>query len=114
MIKTIKRNLQLLIQINPIFKNIDFWKKYVHFSIVYEIKENLKKEIKTGTIIMNNQEQNEMKYNNIVFGQLFPLANNMIEFGLDKEKIKEIIQEKFESYRISEDLRKIILDIIEK
>jgi hypothetical protein len=109
-----KKYLQLLIQINPIFKNIDFWKKYVQYSIVYEIKENLKKEIKTGTIIMNNQEQNEMKYNNIVFGQLVPIANNMIEFGLDKEKIKEIIQEKFESYRISEDLRKIILDIIEK
>ena len=109
-----KKYLQLLIQINPIFKNIDFWKKYVQYSIVYEIKENLKKEIKTGTIIMNNQEQNEMKYNNIVFGQLFPLANNMIEFGLDKENVKEIIQEKFEKYRISEDLRKTILDIIDK
>jgi hypothetical protein len=38
----------------------------------------------------------------------------MIEFGLDKENIKEIIQEKFEKYRISEDLRKTILDIIDK
>ena len=82
--------------------------------IVYEIKENVRKEIKNGIIMMNNEEQNENKYNNIVFGQLVPIANNMIEFGLDKEKIKEIIQEKFESYRISEDLRKIILDIIEK
>ena len=109
-----KKYLQLLIQTNPIFKNINFWKKYVQFSIVYEIRENIRKEIKNGFIMMNNQEQNEMKYNNIVFGQLVPIANNMIEFGLDKENVKEIIQEKFETYRISEDLRKTILDIIEK
>ena len=109
-----KKYLQLIIQNNPIFKNVNFWKKYVQFMIVYEIKENVRKEIKNGIIMMNNEEQNENKYNNIVFGQLVPIANNMIEFGLDKEKIKEIIQEKFESYRISEDLRKIILDIIEK
>ena len=109
-----KKYLQLLIQTNPIFKNINFWKKYVQFSIVYEIRENIRKEIKNGFIMMNNQEQNEMKYNNIVFGQLLPIANNMIEFGLDKENVKEIIQEKFETYRISEDLRKTILDIIEK
>jgi hypothetical protein len=37
----------------------------------------------------------------------------MIEFGLDKENIKSLILENCESYRINENSRKIVMDLIE-
>ena len=37
----------------------------------------------------------------------------MIEFGLDKEVIKELINPKIEYYKLSEESKKIIMDILE-
>ena len=105
--------LQNVIQKNPIFKNINFWKKFIQNSINNEINESVRKDKKNGTLMIDNQKENTNKYNNIVFSQLISLANNMIEFGLDKENIKSLILENCESYRINENSRKIVMDLIE-
>ena len=105
--------LQNVIQKNPIFKNINFWKKFIQNSIHNEINESVRKDKKNGTLMNDNQKENTNKYNNIIFSQLISLANNMIEFGLDKENIKSLILENCESYRINENSRKIIMDLIE-
>ena len=105
--------LQNVIQKNPIFKNINFWKKFIQNSINNEINESVRKDKINGTLMIDNQKENTNKYNNIVFSQLISLANNMIEFGLDKENIKSLILENCESYRINENSRKIVMDLIE-
>ena len=105
--------LQNVIQKNPIFKNINFWKKFIQNSINNEINESVRKDKKNGTLMIDNQKENTNKYNNIIFSQLISLANNMIEFGLDKENIKSLILENCESYRINENSRKIVMDLIE-
>ena len=105
--------LQNVIQKNPIFKNINFWKKFIQNSINNEINESVRKDKINGTLMNDNQKENTNKYNNIIFSQLISLANNMIEFGLDKENIKSLILENCESYRINENSRKIIMDLIE-
>ena len=105
--------LQNVIQKNPIFKNINFWKKFIQNSIHNEINESVRKDKINGTLMNDNQKENTNKYNNIIFSQLISLANNMIEFGLDKENIKSLILENCESYRINENSRKIVMDLIE-
>ena len=108
-----KKYLQNIIQKNPIFQSLDFWKQFIQFSIDNEIKESLKKDKSKGVFIFENEEEKDIRINNIIFSQLVPLANNMIEFGLDKNTIKSLLQEKFEIYRINENNRKIVMEVID-
>ena len=108
-----KKYLQNIIQKNPIFQSLDFWKQFIQFSIDNEIKESLKKDKSKGVFIFENEEEKDLRINNIIFSQLVPLANNMIEFGLDKNTIKSLLQEKFEIYRINENNRKIVMEVID-
>ncbi len=108
-----KKYLQNIIQKNPIFQSLDFWKQFIQFSIDNEIRESLKKDKNKGVFIFENEEEKDLRINNIIFSQLVPLANNMIEFGLDKNTIKSLLQEKFEIYRINENNRKIVMEVID-
>ena len=103
-----KKYLQNIIQKNPIFQSLDFWKQFIQFSIDNEIKESLKKDKSKGVFIFENEEEKDIR-----ISQLVPLANNMIEFGLDKNTIKSLLQEKFEIYRINENNRKIVMEVID-
>ena len=60
-----------------------------------------------------NQVQKEMKYNDLIFSQIITITNNMIEFNVDKEDIKKLINEKIEKYRLYEKSKNIILNLIE-
>ena len=54
-----------------------------------------------------------MKYNDIIFSQIITITNHMIEFNVDKEDIKKLINEKIEKYQISEKSKNIIINLIE-
>ena len=60
-----------------------------------------------------NQVQKAMKYNDLIFSQIITITNNMIEFNVDKEDIKKLINEKIEKYRLNEKSKNIILNLIE-
>lgn len=64
-------------------------------------------------INLKYQEQKDIKYNNIIFTQLITISNHMIEFNVDKEDIKKLINEKIEKYQISEESKNIIINLIE-
>ena len=109
-----KRYLQEEIKKDKLFTNYDFWKEYLEFSIEKEIIRSVKSDTKNGTLIKENQKESDDMYANIVFAQLVPIADNMIEFGLDRKKIKEIIKPIIKHYNMNEQSITIIDDVLHK
>ena len=66
--------------------------------------------------IENNKEiENKIKIKNenIIFSQLLSLIDNMFDFGVDGQMIKNIIEPRIEYYKIGDNLKKTITDVIE-
>ena len=49
---------------------------------------------------------------NIAFSQILPYADNMIEFGLDKDTIMEVVSPKMKLFKMSDELIITIKSII--
>jgi len=100
-----KEYLQKEIMDNDIFKTKNFWETYVNFSIM--------KEISVCPIGDNVEDKDiESRYSNIVFSQLVPITNNMIDFGLDINIIENIILPLIEKYHIDKDLAGTVISLI--
>ena len=100
-----KEYLQKEIMDNEIFKTKNFWETYANFSIMKEISV-----CPVGDHV--EDEDIQAKYSNIVFTQLVPITNNMIDFGLDINAIENIILPLIERYNINKDLAGSIIAII--
>ena len=100
-----KEYLQKEIMKNDIFKTKNFWETYVNFSIMKEI---------SICPIGDNYEDEDIKdrYSNIVFSQIVPITNNMIDFGLDINIVESIIQPIIERYNISKELAGTVISVI--
>ena len=104
-----KKYLQELIQGHPLLKEKQFWDKFVNISIASEILDSQKIDLK-----YNGHKMEELKkYNNIVFAQLVPIADNMLEFGVTVDTIKEIIQPVIDYYSISKENAEMIFGLLE-
>ena len=104
-----KKYLQELIQGHPLLKEKQFWDKFVNISIASEILDSQKIDLK-----YNGDKMEELKkYNNIVFAQLVPIADNMLEFGVTVDTIKEIIQPVIDYYSISKENAEMIYGLLE-
>ena len=109
-----KKYLQEKIEKDELFQNFNFWKEYLEFSIDKEIIRTIKSDTKNDTLIKDSQKESDEMYANIVFSQLVPISDNMIEFGLNRKMIKEIIKPIIKHYNISENSIAIIDDVIHK
>ena len=105
--------LQEKIKKHKLFNNYKFWKDYLEFSIEKEIINSIKTEKENGTLIKNKKES-EVMYANMVFAQLVPISDNMIDFGLDRKKIKEIIKPIIKHYNMDEQSINIIDDVLHR
>ena len=102
-----KYYLQFEVKLHQIFKSEKMWNCLIEFLMEEAIdKFNLynKREYK--------EEEKKVRYAEIAFGQLLPLANNMIEFGFDKDKAENICMKLMEQYNIQEESKEIILATI--
>ena len=106
--------LQEKIKDNELFSKDDFWKECLEYTIEREIVNSVKTDSENGTLIKENQKESDDFYSNIVFAQLVPLSDNMIEFGLDRKKIKEIIKPIIKHYNMNDQSIDVIDDIIHK
>ena len=106
--------LQEKIKDNELFRKDDFWKECLEYTIEKEIVNSIKTDSENGTLIKENQKESDDFYGNIVFAQLVPLSDNMIEFGLDRKKIKEIIKPIIKHYNMNDESIDVIDDIIHK
>ena len=84
--------LKLYIQNNKIFKSKKFWEDLLDI------------------LIKENEQQSNMKEN--IFGNIYTLINNMFEFGLSENEIKEIIEPKIKKYNFDKNYVKDINDLI--
>ena len=83
------------------------------YTILLEHKnEELEETDEKNGVNTDNDKENEEKYSNIVFAQLVPITNNMIEFGLDVNIAEEIILPLIEKYKISPELSEAVLATI--
>ena len=102
--------LQNAIVNNELFKSKQFWEIFTNYSIEKEIAQNKENDNKNGLNI--NSKESEEKYSNIVFSHLFPITNNMIEFGLDANIVEEIVVPLIDQYKISPELAETVLATI--
>ena len=106
-----KEYLQKEIMNNDLFKTKKFWETFVNYSINKEIELSKKTDELNGVNMINDKE-NEEKYSNIVFAQLVPMTDNMIEFGLDINIVEEIILPLIKKYKISEEFSEVVISVI--
>ena len=104
-----KKYLQELIQSNPLLKKKNFWDKFVNISIASEILDSQK----TDSNYNWHKMEDLKKFSNIVFAQLVPIADNMVEFGVTVDTIKEIIQPVIDYYSISKENEEMIYGLLE-
>lgn len=106
--------LQKMIHNNEIFKSKKFWEEFLDFSINKEIVQCVSNDVKNGNILKENRRDTEDKMCNIAFAQIAPYTDNMKEFGLDKEVIREVVFPKMEKYKMTEELIETVKGIINK
>ena len=107
-----KKYLQKIIQDNNIFKSKKFWVEFLEYSINKEIVTSVNNDVKTGNILKENRKEAEDKMRNIAFSQILPYADNMIEFGMNKEIIMEVVFPKMIQYKMSNELIESIKSIV--
>ena len=105
--------LQKNIQNKEIFRSKKFWEEFLDFSINKEIVQCVSNDVKNGNILKENRKEAEDKMSNIAFAQIVPYTDNMREFGLDKETIKELVFPKMEKYKMNKELIEQVKDVID-
>ena len=106
-----KYYLQKELKNEKIFKNTEYWKKILEISIEIELNSFLE-NCKINNKNLENEESMKEKKNSIAFAQMLPYINNMNEFGVDLDEIKDIISPFIEKYEVSEENKKIMFDLI--
>ena len=109
-----KKYLQEKIKNSQLFQSSNFWKEYLEYSIEKEIIRSINHDTKNGTLIKDSKKESDELYGNIVFSQLVPITDNMIDFGLDRKTIREIIKPIIKHYNMNEQSINIIDDVIHK
>ena len=95
---------------HPLYQKEEFWSQYIK-DVISEIFK--KKELNEKDIGKQLNENDKNKRNNeLIFPQLITLSESMSNFGLDKQKITNIITPFFDAYKINENTKDSILNFI--
>ena len=102
--------LQNLILDNKYFKVKDFWEEL----LIYSISKEVLRSNKNDTTVKNKENEKKLKTKNenIIFSQILSLIDNMFDFRLNDILIKEIIEPKVIFYKIGDNLKDTINDVI--
>ena len=104
-----KKYLQESIKENKTFKDKGFWEEFLVYVINKEIMKTLNRDQKTK----ENKANSDTKFSNIVFAQLLTLIDNMFEFDVESDLIRELLYPKVSYYKLNESLKSTINDVIE-
>ena len=104
-----KKYLQESFKGNELFRDKNFWEEFLCYSINKEIMKTLERDQK----MKEDKEIQDYKYSNVVFSQILTLIDNMFEFDLETETIKEILNPKISYYKLNNELKETINDVIE-
>jgi len=90
-----------LIKKNSWFHSVDFWRNYIDLQIMKEFVkyQNMNKEKNINVFMKNNISNNiGNKIGEILFSQLIPYVNNMIDLNIDKKLIARVVEEFINKY----------------
>ena len=104
-----KLYIQNLIKSNEFFKTKDLWEELLIYSVSKEVIRSKKRDENN----IDNEDILSEKNSNIVFSQLLSLIDNMFDFDVEGNLIKQIIEPRIEYYKVNEKLKKTIMDVIE-
>jgi hypothetical protein len=93
---------------NKVFKDKSFWEEFLCYSINKEIMKTLNLDQK----IQEDKENSDYKFSNVVFAQILTLIDNMFEFDLDCETIKDVLNPKISVYKLNDNFKETINDVI--
>ena len=97
---------------HQLFQKEDFWIEHINNMILLELQKG---EINEKIIGRKLEGPAKNKKNNeIIFAQLLSMSECMRNFELSEEKIINILEPLFESYKIPEDKKELILNFIKK
>ena len=102
--------IQYYLKNHKLFSNMEIWEKYLNNIIEDEINRTIKIEKKD--IIKSDEQNKKYKIDNILSSILIPFCDNMIEFGMDVEKLYKIIEPIMEIYHVEENLKGVINELI--
>ena len=95
---------------HPLYQKEEFWNEYIQTEISEAFK---KKDLNDKNIGKKYDEDDLVKRNNeLVFAQLITMSECMSNFDLGKEKIVNIITPMFDTYKINEENRSVILSYL--
>ena len=101
-----KKYLYKYIKSHKIYQSEEMWRNTIDHFIKKEIEKF--NEMKKNLTIKNAEGKND----EMIFAQLIPIANNMVEFELDKNIREKIILENIKKYKMNETSKNIILDLL--
>ena len=105
-----KLYIQNLLKNKDYFKDNNFWQQLLIYSISKEVIRS-KKSNEKG-INQNNNIINENN-DNIIFSQILSLIDNMSDFGVEGEMIKQIIEPELDYYKINNNFKLTINEVID-
>ena len=95
---------------HPLYQKEEFWSEYIKDEISEVLK---KKDLNDKDLGKKLNENAKIKRNNdLIFAQLITISESMNNFGLDKEKITNIITPFFDLYKINENNKNSVLNFI--
>ena len=100
--------IQNLILNNECFKSKTFWEELLVYSISKEVVQSVKRD----NIPREDEKKIKTKNDNIIFSQLLSIIDNMFDFGVDGNLVKEIIEPKIQFYKVDDKLAKTINDVM--
>jgi len=100
--------IQNLILNNECFKSKNFWEELLVYSISKEVVQSVKRD----NIPREDEKKIKTKNDNIIFSQLLSIIDNMFDFGVDGNLVKEIIEPKIQFYKVDDKLSKTINDVM--
>jgi hypothetical protein len=100
--------IQNLILNNECFKSKNFWEELLVYSISKEVVQSVKRD----KIPREDENKVKTKNDNIIFSQLLSIIDNMFDFGVDGNLVKEIIEPKIQFYKVDDKLSKTINDVM--
>ena len=103
-----KKYLQNDLMKNKLFKERTFWEDFLCYAINKEIMKTQRRD----KMMIEDKQMSDNKLSNIVFSQLLTLIDNMAEFGVDGESIKEVIEPKILYYKLNDALKNTINDVL--
>ena len=106
-----KRYLIDYILDNKWLKSISFWEGIIDFMIQKDIEKY--EEINNDSKTKETLEERKLRISNICFSQLLPYTNNMREFYIKKDIIRNIVDLFVKKYDVDKNMANIIYDNIE-